>query len=106
MVASQISARSAESGHDLACEEGEPVPVEGRAQRQAEPLGAGTLVLANAVAHLRRRAGEMPRPDEVGQRAEHELQLLLLLPRARFVGTDGEPDVARADDRAGIPALL
>src|SRR5215813_1950415 len=100
MASPKLLARSAERRHDLADEEVEPVPVEGRAQRHDEPLGAGTLVLADAVAHLRRGAGEVARPDEVGQRAEHELKLLLLLPRARLVGADGEPDVARADDRA------
>src|SRR5262249_3249995 len=71
-----------------------------------EPLGAGALVLADALADLRRRAGEMPRPDEVGQRAEHELELLLLLLCARLVGADGEAHVAGTNDRPRITPLL
>src|SRR5262249_56760773 len=71
-----------------------------------EPLRTGPGVLPGAIADLRRCPDEVSRLHEIGERAEHELELVLLLARARLVLADGQADVAGPDDRLRVAALL
>src|SRR5262249_60013787 len=96
----------AKCGHDLANEEVEALPVERRPQREDEPLRTGPGVLPDAIADLRRRPDEVSRLHEIGERAEHELQLVLLLACARLVLAAGQPDVAGPHTRPRHAAPL